>query len=62
MRQAIRVHLPSGESVDMIPNFTFRKPDGTVASDAIQNVALREVMQAIVPASALYTLEVVQVF
>lgn len=61
MRQAIRISLPNGESIDMVPNYTVRpnKVDGSIASDAIQNVAVREAMKAIRTASQEFILTVV---
>lgn len=45
MRQVIRVTLPSGDEIDMVPFFVHARPDGTIPSDAIQNVAVREVIK-----------------
>lgn len=44
MKQMIRVHLPNGDAIDMTPYFALSVPDKTIASEAMQNVAVRELM------------------
>ena len=43
MKQVIRVTLPSGVEIDMVPFFVHSRPDTTLSSEVMQNVAVREV-------------------
>ncbi len=60
MKHILRIHLPCGDSIDMVPQFTFAQQKGTLADDALQNVATMEVLK-VLSVSGTHRLEVVKV-